>query len=113
MSPISHIIGCTQVYKIKLKFDGTLDCLKARLVSKGFSQTKGIDYTKTFSPLAKAPTLKVIQIVIVSRSWKIRQLDICNDFLSDDLTETVYVTQPSGFVDTLYLDYVYKLHNAL
>jgi len=33
---------------------------KARLVSRGFSQIKGLDYNETFAPFSKIHTIKLI-----------------------------------------------------
>ncbi|GAA0165126.1 hypothetical protein LIER_20607 [Lithospermum erythrorhizon] len=52
-----------------------------------------------FSPVIKTPTIRSIISIIVSFNWHIRQIDIQNAFLHGTLNETVYVVQPSGFVD--------------
>jgi len=55
-----NIIGYKWVFRIKYKSDGTLLKYQARLVAKGFLQTPGIDYVETFSPVVKAPTIRVL-----------------------------------------------------
>jgi hypothetical protein len=41
------------VFKLKIKFDGSIDRYKAQLVMKGFSQYLGLDYDETYAHVAK------------------------------------------------------------
>uniref|UniRef100_A0A2N9IA04 Integrase catalytic domain-containing protein n=1 Tax=Fagus sylvatica TaxID=28930 RepID=A0A2N9IA04_FAGSY len=93
----TSIVGCRWVFTVKQNPDGTVDRLKARLVAKGFTQTYGLDYTKTFSPVAKLNSIRIIISLAANLDWPLHQLDVKNAFLHGDLTETVYMTQPPGF----------------
>jgi hypothetical protein len=43
----------------------------------------------------------------------VHQLDVKNAFLHGTLTETVYCSQPAGFVDSSRPDMVYRLNKSL
>jgi hypothetical protein len=49
----------------------------------------------------------------VSRSWPVHQLDVKNVFLLGTLSETVYCSQPTGFVDPAQPDCVCLLNKSL
>jgi len=105
-------IGCKWVYKIKRHLDGSVERYKARLVAKGFAQTKGVNYFKTFSPVVKMATVRVVLALASIHRWTIQQLDVNNAFLHGDLSEDVYMTVPLG-VSASGTPKCCKLHKSL
>nr|XP_011463643.1 PREDICTED: uncharacterized protein LOC101305369 [Fragaria vesca subsp. vesca] len=84
-----------------------------RLVAQGFSQSKGLDYDETFSPVVRHSTVRVILALAAMNNWELRQLDVKNAFLHGDLKEEVYMFQPQGFVDSEHPNYVCLLRKSL
>lgn len=105
------VVGCKWVYIIKLWPDGSLDRYKARLVSQGYKQKYGIDYSETFAPVAKMTTVRTLITVAAVRNWDIYQMDVKNAFLNGDLSETVYMQPPPGY--STFPNMVCKLQKAL
>ncbi|PKU71327.1 Retrovirus-related Pol polyprotein from transposon TNT 1-94 [Dendrobium catenatum] len=109
----SSVLGCKWTYRLKLHSDGSIAKHKARLVALGNHQEFGMDYTETFSPVAKLPTIRILLIVALHNDWQIQQLDVANAFLHGSLSETVYMRQPRGFEDTTNPTHVCQLHKAI
>ncbi|GJT20391.1 ribonuclease H-like domain-containing protein [Tanacetum coccineum] len=97
----------------KFHVDGTLTRYKARLVANGSSQKLDDDFDETFSLVVKPATIRTVLSLAVSRQWPIHQLDVNNAFLNGDLSETLYMHQPPGFVDSHYPHHVCLLQRSL
>ncbi|GKG33284.1 putative retrotransposon ty1-copia subclass protein [Tanacetum coccineum] len=52
LPPNGKTVGHKWLFKKKTEMDGAVHTYKACLVAKGFTQTLGIDYDETFSPVA-------------------------------------------------------------
>ncbi|CAL9009623.1 unnamed protein product [Prunus brigantina] len=112
-SPSQNLIRCKWVFGIKRHSDGFIERYKARLVTKGFHQRPGTDYTETFSSVVKPAIIHTVLSLAISCGWSLRQLDVKNAFFHGFVQEDVYVSQPPGFIDPTHPSYVCKLHKAL
>jgi hypothetical protein len=106
-------IGWKWVYKVKHNADGSVSRYKARLVTKGYAQTYGIDYEETYSLVAKMITIRAIIAMAVAQGWSLHQMDVKNVFLHGDLQEEMYMEQPLGYVDQTHPNLVCRLKKTL
>uniref|UniRef100_A0A2N9E974 Uncharacterized protein n=1 Tax=Fagus sylvatica TaxID=28930 RepID=A0A2N9E974_FAGSY len=93
---ISSIV-VPKAYKVALSHPGDLVHKPAGTSIVGCHWTYGLDYTETFSPVAKLNSIRIIISLAANLDWPLHQLDVKNAFLHGDLNETVYMAQPPGF----------------
>ncbi len=82
------------VFKIKQGANGEVERYKARLVARGFTQTYGVDYNKTFAPMAKFTSIRCILALAALEDMEIHQMDVKTAFLNGELEEEIYMEQP-------------------
>jgi hypothetical protein len=58
-----------------------------RLTAKGFTQREGIDYTKTFSPISKKDSFRIVMELVAHYDLELHQMDVKIVFLNSDLQE--------------------------
>lgn len=112
--PHDHpIVGGRWHFKIKTKTDGSVSKFKARFVAKGFTQTYGVDYVDTFAPTGKPSSYRALVALAAIHGFEVHQMDAIAAFLNSQLTDTIYMEQPEGYVDKSHPDHVCLLNRAL
>ena len=89
----SKRVRCKWVFKTKRDSKGNIEHYKARLVAKGFTQKDSIDYKKTFSPISKKDSLRIIMALIAHYDLELHQINVKTTFLNGNLEEEVYMNQ--------------------
>nr|GEV28726.1 putative reverse transcriptase domain-containing protein [Tanacetum cinerariifolium] len=79
----------------------------------GYSQKEGIDYDKTFAPVARVEAICLFLAYGAYKDFTIFQMDVKKTFLNGIIKEEVYAGQPLGFVNKQYPIHVYALDKAL
>ncbi|TYK02178.1 gag/pol protein [Cucumis melo var. makuwa] len=64
-------ISCKWIYKRKRGANGKVQTFKARLVTKGYTQVKGVDYEETFSPVAMLKSSHTFLSIIAYYDYEI------------------------------------------
>ncbi|GJV11983.1 retrovirus-related pol polyprotein from transposon TNT 1-94 [Tanacetum coccineum] len=101
------------LWKNKCDEENTVIRNKSHLVAKGYAQKEGIDFEKSFAPVARLEAVRLFIAYTTHKSFTVYQMDVKTTFLYGPLKEEVYVNQPDGFVDPYNPDQVYRLKKAL
>ena len=99
------------IYKKKIDKHGRVDRYKARLVAQGFTQVEGIDYSKTYSPVARFTSIRIVLALAAMCGYVVHQMDVDTAFLNAELKEEVYIVPPPGY--GLPAGRVYRLNKCL
>ena len=94
----AHCIDSGWVYKTKRDHDGKIARYKARFIAKGFSQEYGLDYYRTYAPVASLVTIRMVLALVCILNLELHNADFDTAYLQSDLKETIYVRQPQGYV---------------
>jgi hypothetical protein len=92
------VVSSKWIYKIKHASDGSVENFKARFVARGFTYKEGIEYKKTFSPIARYTSIRTIVDLALVLGWKLHQMDVKTKFLNGKIEQEVFVEQPDGVV---------------
>ena len=101
------------IYKVKHESNTMSPRYKARLVVKGFSQRKGVDFNEIFSPVVKMSSIRTVLSLAATLDLEVEQMDVKTAFLHGDLEEEIYMKQPDGFHVEGKEDYVCRLRKSL
>ncbi|GJY26149.1 retrotransposon protein, putative, ty1-copia subclass [Tanacetum coccineum] len=113
LPPNGRTVRSKWLLKKKTDMDGNVHTFKARLVAKGYTQTYGVDYGETFSPVADIRAIRILLAIVVFYDYEIWQIDVKTKFLNGHLSEDVYMVQLEGFVDPKHPNKVCKLQRSI
>ncbi|GKA16630.1 retrotransposon protein, putative, ty1-copia subclass [Tanacetum coccineum] len=71
LPPDCKTVGSKWLFKKKTDMDGNVHTYKAHLVAKGFTQTYGVDYEETFSPVADIRAIRILIAIAAFYDYEI------------------------------------------
>src|SRR6267142_4439955 len=94
-----NIVGSKWVFRIKRKADSSIDKYKAHLIAHGFTQIYGVDFFKTYSPVARLSSFHLILAIAARYDWEIESFDFVGAYLNGELdnNEEIYMQSPPGY----------------
>ena len=104
-TPDMSVIKNKQVFDVKLKnlIDSPssppiVERFRARLVARGDSQQKGINFDEVYAPVVRFVSLRIILHLAALHYLEIDHGDFCNAFLNGRLSDVqIFMEQPIGY----------------
>ena len=94
--PGRKAVQCKWVLHIKHDKNNSIAWFKARLVTKGFIQIPGQDFTYTFAPVTCWDSIRTLLSTTALNDYELRQLDVKTAYLNGPLEEEIYMRAPPG-----------------
>jgi hypothetical protein len=91
------VVGSKWVFRIKRGPDREIQKYKARVVAQDFTQIEGVDYDKTFTPVAKLSSLRAILAIATEFNLEVHQMDVKSVYLNGELEEEIFMEPPPSF----------------
>ena len=108
-----NVIGTKWVLRNKMNEQGEVVRNKERLVCKGYSQQKGIDYDETYASMVRIEAVRLFLAYATYKKFKVYLMDVKSVFLNGELDEEVYIEQPKDCPLENDKDIVCRLKKAL
>ncbi|GKC10360.1 retrovirus-related pol polyprotein from transposon TNT 1-94 [Tanacetum coccineum] len=77
-----NVINMKWLWKNKRDEENTIIRNKARLVAKGYRQEEGIDFEKSFAPVARLKAVRIFVAYATHKSFPVYQMDVKTAFLN-------------------------------
>jgi hypothetical protein len=90
-TPKQNVVGTTWVFRNKQDEHGVVTRNKARLIAKGYSQVKDLDFDETFAPVARLESIHMLLSYATHHGFKLYQMDVKSAFLNGPIKEDVYL----------------------
>ncbi|GAA5935073.1 hypothetical protein JCM1841_000791 [Sporobolomyces salmonicolor] len=97
-----HRKGCSKTCALKVWF-----------VAQGYNQCPGLDFRKTFAPVTKFTSIRILLALAAQQCMHIQQANIDKAYLHADLDEEPYMCVPDGVDSPDWDSKVLKLDRAL
>lgn len=105
------IVESRWVFSVKLDPVTRKEIFEARIVAKGFTQKKGVNYLETYSPVARFESVRLVLCLSAMMNWDILHLNVKNAFLNGKIDHDVYLKAPNGTTKNNNL--VWKLQKSI
>ena len=85
LPPKKKLVQCKWVFRTKIVGDSSDNKYKAIFFVKGYSQLQFLDYTKTFAPVAKVDSIRLVLALVASKNWEVHHMDVKSAFLYGEI----------------------------
>jgi len=115
LPPNRKAINAKWIFKTKRNANGEIVRYKARLVVKGCTQKKGLEYEETYAPVIRYNSLRYLFGLAARYDLDIDHLDVVTAFLQGDINEEIYVKIPviNQDIKAVKQETIYKLKKAV